>query len=295
MRPHAPPIIASGIGPICTSAYAPYPLERLFASASMGIFLADRLGYKLGRIMSCRVLTYVSDGVIMGLHGTKTKPGPVQTGRIGIMSDMPTREQLRGEAATYKEEYDAAEMERVAAIAAMERARGDKSVTMEALVELADGVRAAKAIIDRKASQVAAVSRRLANFDVIARADERMALMTTVHDLVKTHFNDAVVKTMAACGAERVTIVVDLMVDGPPTISVKPTGAKLTASAGKSGGGNGRGFKSAGPTTVDGKEYRSLNAAYVALRSAADGEADVSPANSKSAEAWLIKHGHTIT
>lgn len=214
------------------------------------------------------------------------------------MVDTPTREQLRGEVATLTGEHDGAVKDHANAIAAMERARGDKSVTMEALVELADAVRAAKAIIDRKASQIGAVTRRLANFDVIARSDERNALMTAVHEYVKAHFADAVVKAMAACGAERVTVVVDLMVDGPPTISVKPTGTKLTASAGRSTGtGNGRGFASAGKATVDGIEYASLNRAYVAFRAVADdtAEADVSPANSKSAESWLTKHGHTIS
>jgi len=211
-----------------------------------------------------------------------------------IMTDTITKEQLAGEVKAFEAELVDANKAHADAVSAMERARGDKSVSMEALVELADGIRAAKASSDRKAASIAVINRRIANFDVLAKAGERDAAMKGLHDYVAARFDDRAVGSLRSMGVDRVTVMVDIK--EALLVNVKPTGEKLTGST-RAPSGNGRGFSSAGKVTVGGEEYASLNRAYVALRAAADGidPGDVTPANSKSAEAWLTKNGHAIS
>ena len=210
------------------------------------------------------------------------------------MTDTPiTKEQLAADVAAFEAELATANKAHADAITAMERARGDKSVSMEALVELADGIRAAKAQVDGKAAKITTLNRRIANFDVLAKAGEREAAMKELHAHIGIAFGDKEVANLRSMGVDKVTVVVDIK--EALLINVKPTGEKLAGST-RAPSGNGRGFSSAGKVTVGGQEFASLNRAYVALRAAADGidPADVTPANSKSAEAWLTKNGHPI-
>jgi len=210
------------------------------------------------------------------------------------MTDTPiTKEQLAADVAVFEAELATANKAHADAVTAMERARGDKSVSMEALVELADGIRAAKAQVDGKAGKIATLNRRIANFDVLAKAGEREAAMKGIHEYVTGQFGERAVANLRSMGVDKVSIVVDIK--EALLVNVKPTGEKLAGST-RAPSGNGRGFSSAGKVTVGGNEYASLNRAYVALRAAADGidPADVTPANSKSAEAWLTKNGHAI-
>lgn len=212
------------------------------------------------------------------------------------MTDQPTKTQLEGEVKVYQTEHAAAVKAYDAAVEAMSRARVDRSVTMEALLELSGAVNAAKATGDRMAALIASTNRRIANFDIIARGAERERIAADVKAHMEAPLTDERQAAIRATGIDRLTIIIDLVVDGKPvrTVSVKPSGAKLAGA--RLTGGNGRGFASKGAVKVDGVEYSSLNKAYVTLRAAADGKdpANVTPANSKSAETWLVQHKHTI-
>lgn len=135
-----------------------------------------------------------------------------------------------------------------------------------------------------------------------AHTEERNASTQRLHDAIQ-----AAVRverdTLVKCGAIGIAFAkVDLEQD-TPAVGVALYGPALKAPRATKGTGNG--FKSAGGGFVrdltndavypsDGTPYRSQNAAYVQLRAEADGVGvgDVTPANSESANRWLVKHNY---
>lgn len=174
-----------------------------------------------------------------------------------------------------------AQKAQVAATKAVEKAR---NADVAELVDAVNKLEAANVAVTRAENGLKAA--RFAE-----TAEERNGLTTATHDTTKASIDFAAYDRV---GVETLTIKVNI---AEQTVDVIPAGAQLKAPRASKGGGTG--FKSAGGVRVNGTEYRSVNAAYVALRTEAgelNEHGEVTPANTETAMRWLTKpeRGYTV-
>lgn len=180
-------------------------------------------------------------------------------------------------------------------------ARRDHAASLKAFESVNDGKHDMVAMIEA-ADTVKSCTASLARAEAVVKTaefaqftGERNEAIQRIHDVIKASIT-AERAALVKCGVETlIPARIDLTLDSPP-VSIAAHGPGLKAPKGAPRTGSGEGFKSAGAVNVDGTEYRSLNAAYMALRAAADGvePGAITPANSESAHRWLTKAGHAV-
>lgn len=203
-------------------------------------------------------------------------------------ADAPTREELEAEHAEKLNEVKAAQK----AVTAAEKAFQDgiaRQLPLEQVNELAIAFNKAKDAVTFIEKLAVKAKERVDNFELEAKRDERNALIAgdvaTVRDDVIDfeHYTNV--------GVEKLTLTIDMI---ERTVSAKPAGPGIRSTTPRAPRENGNGgFTSRGAIrTVDGREWKSVNRAYMELRSEADGT-EVTPANTESASRWLRKHFNT--
>lgn len=170
------------------------------------------------------------------------------------------------------------------AINAMTKRQKDAST--DELLELADGVRTAKAGCDKVQATINAAQRTIARLEWEAKSAKLTAVLNPIGSMVR----EAVVKAKQTMGEYNVTGLVITVTDidkANVLAAVKPTGPDVPKPPkGKGGGGGGR--KST-PVTVDGQEYLSANAALKEFYP------DSGPLNRASIISKLTSAGHTVS
>lgn len=160
----------------------------------------------------------------------------------------------------------------------------------EQLLTLGDSVRSAKQEVADCEKRAAGFTKRIEFAEWEAKSVELTAATSIIHEAHKAAVA-SVRDVLDRFGATQVNSVSVLSGDGVG--GTKAIGDRIPKQPGKGGtrkaSNGGGGFTSHGARTVAGVEYPSTNAAYKTLRGAADGIApnDVTPANNKSAMAWL--------
>ena len=156
-------------------------------------------------------------------------------------------------------------------------------VGTEELVALATPVTEAKALVDRMTKLATRAKERVDGYELEAKRDERNALIARDVAEAKDATDFA---TYRAVGVEKLVLTIDMTEE---TVSAKPSGPgiRTASTTPRTRTSNGSGFTSRGGIRfADGREFPSVNRAYMTLRAQADGT-EPAPANTKSASKWL--------
>jgi len=209
-------------------------------------------------------------------------------------NDTPTMEQLEEDLAEERAAWDERTKTHKTALKAFEAAK--TTATTEELIELATAVKLAAGNVANSESRIAKCNRAIEGFEFAQKQGERNEAIAGTVQLLR---DDVAAQLFPELGVTKLVFTVEFPEDGSePTVACKPTGPGVGVQrvARVSGSGGSNGFKSAGAVTVEGTEYRSLNAAYMTLRAAKDGipVEDIAAANSESAMRWLTKQGYSV-
>jgi len=207
------------------------------------------------------------------------------------MSDTPTMEELEADLAEERATWDERTRIHKTALKAFEAAKA--TATTEELIELATAVKLAAGNVTNSESRIAKCNKAIEGFEFSQKASERNEAKETVEQGL---YNDEALDLLPATGVTKMVITVEFNEDGSKEITSKLSGPGVGVQRVQRATGGSNGFKSAGAIKVDGVEYRSLNQAYMTLRSAKDGIpiGEMTPANSQSASNWLKKNEYAV-
>ena len=215
---------------------------------------------------------------------------------VQATQEAPSVEQLTQERNEAQSAMDGLQKAMAAAVKSFERAVKDGADT-EAILDLGDKVRAAKAAVASGEKSVEGIGKRIefAQWQINSRelTDATTRIYEGFQNLVQ-----AELATLERFGATQVNGSVVLSGDGVGGIKaigdrIPKQPSKGRTRAASNGGGDFKGFGAVVSPIGSSDEYPSINAAYRTRRAAADGvtPAELPPNNGKGARAWLDKNG----
>ena len=205
-------------------------------------------------------------------------------------------EQLTQERGEAQSTMDGLNKSLASAVKAFERAVKESADT-EAILDLGDKVREAKATVAKGESTVGGFTKGIAFAEWQVNSRELTEATTRIYEGLQSLVANELA-TLERFGATQINGSVVL--SGEATGGVKAIGDRIpkAPSKGRSkSNGTGGGFTGFGKVMVGGVEYPSINAAYRTLRAAADGvtPAELPPNNGKGARSWLDKNAGGYT
>ena len=211
-------------------------------------------------------------------------------------AEAPSVEQLTQERNDALSAMDGLNKALASTVKSFERAVKDGADT-EAILDLGDKVRMARAAVANGEKQVESFTTRIA----FAEWQINSRDLTECLERIYAGFRALVADNGAVLerfGATQVNGSVVL--SGDAVGGVKAIGDRIPKQPSKGrtrSNGSGGGFVSYGKVMVGGVEYPSINAAYRTIRAAADGvtPAELPPNNGKGARAWLDKNAGGYT